>query len=201
MPWIDPRENDPDAWRASEPGEPAVRTVYERAYETAVPYERRDDVYRNGEAVTGEFRTREYEHAKVSYHLAVEGNGRVKLLAKGHLWGDDEVHQRFRAQYRRPGEPTDTEPFDDYHVWVRFRLGTVARRDGSLQFEPTDEKPSEKLRTLAWGSLFGPDRVRLAELELVRNPPLARYVLRERDQWAMIRDSLRYNPDAFTVGP
>lgn len=200
MPYIDPSETDPSAWGGDEGDERPLRTVYERAHATPVPYERDDLLVRHGDALTEAFRTREYEHARVAYHLAVEADGRVKLLTKGHLWGGGERHQRFRAQYRRESEPSDTDPFTAYTAWIRFQFGTVGRSDGGLTFQP-DADATEVSRTLDWDDLFRSDQLRLAELELVRNPPLARYVLRDRGRWDAVRDSLRYSPEAFVVGP
>lgn len=201
MPWVDPTETDPATWGGSDAAtaEPCT-SVYERALSTPTPYERTDRLVLQGPSVTAEFRTREYDRVRVDYHLAVETSGRVKLLARGHLWGGGEPHQRFRAQYRRESEPTDTVPFDEYLAWTRFQFGTIHVDEGTLTFEPATEH-EETMRRLDWTELYAPDRLRLAELELVRNPGLARYVLRDRDEWRAVEDALRYNPEAFAIGP
>jgi hypothetical protein len=49
--------------------------------------------------------------------------------------------------------------------------------------------------------MYSSDQLRLAEAELVRNPPLARHVLRERELYDDVRYALRYNPEAFDRGP
>lgn len=202
MPWIDPHESAAEQWAGADSDVPGPkRSVYERAHETGVPFERDDDLRLSGSSVTEEFRTRDYTYAHVTYHLAVERDGRVKLLSKGHLWGNGEEHQRFRAQYRREGEPTDTDPFETYRVWMRYQFGTVSRDDdGTVDFQPT-ERVKEHSRELAWPEMYSSAQLRVAELELVRNPALARYVLRERGLWRDVQDAFRYNTQAFAVGP
>ena len=49
--------------------------------------------------------------------------------------------------------------------------------------------------------MYSADQLRLAEAELVRNPPLARYALSQKGIWEDVRDTLRYNPDAFDRRP
>lgn len=200
MPWVDPDETDPEQWAGDETEERSRTSVYERALKTPRPFEREDKLLLQGPSVAEEFRTRGYERARVDYHFAVESDGRIKLLARGYLWGSDERHQRFRAQYRREGEPTESVPFDEYLAWMRYQFGTIEIEDGRLSFEADGDR-NERTRRLAWTELFAPDRLRLAELELVRNPALARYVLRDRGDWRDIEDALRYNPEAFGVGP
>lgn len=203
MPWIDPHETDAAAWTGGSEGrERELRTVCERAIQTPVPYQRSYHVHLHGAAVSTEFNSRAYDNAHLECTIAVEDSTRVKLLTKGHLWGDGEEHQRFRAQYRREPDPTDTVPFGEYSTWVRYQFGTVSRGDdGAVHFEIDPRGTHEETRVLAWENLFEIDQLRLAEGELVRNPPFARYVLRERDDWDAVRDALRYDPDAFAVGP
>ncbi|WP_335999660.1 hypothetical protein [Halorientalis halophila] len=201
MPWVDPHETDPETWGGSAAAANRPCTpVYERALSTRPPFERTDKLVLHGPAVTEEFRTRGYESVRVDYHLAVEADGRVKLLARGHLWGGDEPHQRFRAQYRRESEPTDTVPFDEYLAWTRYQFGTIDVEDGTLSFEPEGDR-EEETRRLDWTDLYASARLRMAELELIRNPGLARYALRDLGEWRDVEDALRYNPDAFAVGP
>ena len=200
MPWVDPHETDPEQWAGDAATDRSSASVYERALDTGRPFERTDKLVLQGSSVAEEFRTRGYERARIDYHLAVESDGRVKLLARGHLWGGDEPHQRFRAQYRREGEPTDTVPFDEYLTWTRYQYGTIDVEGGRLTFEAESDR-QERMRRLDWADLYAPDRLRLAELELVRNPALARYVLRDRGDWRDVADALRYNPEAFAVRP
>jgi hypothetical protein len=49
--------------------------------------------------------------------------------------------------------------------------------------------------------MYSSDQLRLAEAELVRNPPLARYALVTQGLWADVRDAFRYNPEAFASPP
>ena len=201
-PWIDPNETDPETW-TGEPARPsATRSVYERAHDTTLPYERTEALTLSGPDIAEEFDTRAYDNVKLHYNIAVDADGRVKLLSKGHLWGNEETHQRFRVQYRRRPEPTDVAPFEEYSVWMRFRRGTVDRTpDGGISFEPDPTQTEEQTLTLAWPDLYSTDQIRIAEAELVRNPPLARYALQTLDLWEDVRDALRYNPDAFERSP
>jgi hypothetical protein len=200
-PWIDPDETDRETWAGSSEHRPATKTVYERATDTVTPYEREDDVYVHGPDVAEEFHAADYTHARLHFHVAVDVQDRTKVLVKGHLWGDDEVHHRFRTQYRRAGEPTETAPFDEYRVWQRTQRGTVSRDGDGIAFEPDDGSTRERTMTLDWPALYSSDQLRIAEAELVRNPPLARYVLAEQDLWEEVRDAFRYNPEAFDRSP
>jgi hypothetical protein len=200
-PWIDPEETDPATW-TGEPETPSgSATVYERAHGTTIPYERRDDLTVWGPDVAAEFRTAAFDHARLHYHVAVDSKGRVKLLSTGHLWGHEETHRRFRIQYRRAAEPTDVPPFTEYTAWTRFETGTVGNDGDGLQFEPDPDRTEERTLTLSWPAMYSSDQLRLAEAELVRNPPLARHVLRERELYDDVRYALRYNPEAFDRGP
>ena len=201
MPWFDPEENRREAWDGAPDTPDGFKPTYERAVDTGWPYERSDQVKVGPPHVGDAFRTRQYTHARAYYQLAVEPNGRVKLVARGHLWGDDEDHQQFRAQYRRAAEPTDTEPFGEYVAWMRYQFGTVSREDGDLQFVPDEDRTEEEVRDLSWTEFFRPEQLRMAELELVRNPAFARHVLTERGEWDEVCTALRYNPDAFDTSP
>lgn len=200
-PWIDPDETARETWTGESDRNRGSRSVYERAHATTLPYERREDFTVAGPDVAAEFRSSEYDHAKLHYHIGVDANGRVKLLSKGHLWGNEETHRRFRIQYRRAAEPTDTLPFEEYTAWMRFQTGTVSRERGEIQFDPDRTQTEERTLTLEWPEMYSSDQIRVAEAELVRNPPLARYALLTLGLWEAVRDTLRYNPDAFDVGP
>lgn len=201
-PWIDPNETDPERWTGEPTSQSTQRSVYERAHGTPLPYERTETLALSGPDVADEFDTKAYDKVKLHYHIGVDVEGRVKLLSKGHLWGAEERHQRFRVQYRRPPEPTPAEPFEEYSAWMRYRQGTVDRDpDGSLSFDSNPAQTEEKTLSLAWPELYSTDQIRIAEAELVRNPPLARYALKTLDLWADVRDVLRYKPDAFARPP
>lgn len=203
----DPADRDPKAWRGAERFEDirtgaATRSVLERAHGTAVPYQDEDDELLTDERLFEEFRSREYTRVRVHYNCGVEANGRIKLFTQGHFWGGDDEHQRFKAQYRRAPPPTETVPFDTYEVWMRFQYGTVERVDGgTVEFRPDTERTGEELRELPYEELYTPVQQRLVELELVRNPPLARHVLMEQDRWEDDAAWLRYDPDAFDIPP
>jgi hypothetical protein len=205
-PWLNPSDSHRQKWAGTEPDatRPAPEmqhTVYERAVETSVPYSRRETITLKGEGVTEQFNSTEYVRAKVRYDIAVDSDHRTKIVSSGHLWGEKPTHQRYRAQYRREGPPTETVPFESYDSWMRYQTGTVERKaDGDLGFD-ADTKPQERTRTLDWDEMYPSDRLRIIEAELVRNPGLARYRLREQDIWAEACEILRYNPDAFDIGP
>lgn len=200
-PWIDPDETDRETWTGESNRQTASRSVYERAHATSLPYERRDDVLLSGPHVAAEFENAAFDHAKLHYRIGVDTEGRVKLLSKGHLWGSEETHQRFRIQYRRPPEPTETPPFEVYTAWVRFQTGTVSRSEDTLSFDPNPTKTRENSFTLAWPKMYSADQLRIAEAELVRNPALARYALVAHGLWDDVCDTFRYNPDAFERSP
>lgn len=200
--WIDPKERDGTVW--GEDDDPRrgddVRDVVERAHYTAIPYEFRHDVSYGPRVVEAEFEDLDYRHARLLYHGSLQANGRVKVLVKGHLWGEDERHLRFRSQFRREAPPTKTVPFGEYTVWSRYRYGTVRRNDG-ISFEPDDDGTTEELVERPWSEIRSPTQYRIAELELVRNPALSRYVLKDRGEWEDLRGHFRWYPGAFEHPP
>lgn len=200
-PWIDAREARRERWDRSVPRTAdSLRSVVERATETALPYRRSGEITFGPPHVQEEFEDRAYQHARLDFDASIEANRRVKLLVKGHLWGDDEHHRRLRAQYRRSAPPTETVPFGDYRRWVRYQNGEIHREDGGLTFEPAGE-PRESTERLPWSDLVSPVQWLLVELELIRNPPFARYRLAEQDRWGSFSDLFRYHTGAFSVGP
>lgn len=177
-----------------------VRGVVERAHYTAIPYEFRHDVAYGPRVVTTEFADQDYRHARLLYHGSLQADGRTKLLVEGDLWGECERHMRFRAQFRREAPPAGTVPFGTYAMWSRYRFGTVRREDG-ISFEPAQDGTTEELTERSWSSIRTPTQFRLAELELVRNPALSRYVLRNRGEWGEFRGYFRWHPGAFEHPP
>ncbi|QIO22336.1 hypothetical protein [Haloarcula sp. JP-L23] len=203
--WVDPDETDPATWRGSGPHDDLRRgedvgSVLERAARTPLPYQYEEDRHYS-EAVAEIFRTSQFSNARVVYNCGIDAHRRIKVLTRGLLWGGGEDHQRFKAQYRRPPSPTETVPFGEYTVWTRFQYGHIVRTDDGVTFSPGDSAPEEKLETLAWADLYEPVRQRLVELELVRNPPFAKYRLQELDEWEEYRTQFRYDADAFALGP
>lgn len=203
--WVDPEEADPTQWRGAGPHDDLRRgaetvSVLERARRTPLPYQYELDIH-HADGVAEQFRSSEYEHARIVYNSGVDAKRRIKLLTRGVLWGGDETHQRFQAQYRRPPPPTETIPFEEYTVWTRYQYGTIERTDDGLTFTASEANPDETLRELDWATLFDPVRERLAELELIRNPPFGKYRLEELDEWAAYRARFQYDPGTFAVGP
>ena len=203
--WVDPDEADPAQWRGAGPHDDLRRgagtvSVLERARRTPLPYQYETAVHHT-DGVAEQFRSSAYDHARIVYNSGVDARRRIKLLTRGVLWGGDETHQRFQAQYRRPPPPTETVPFGEYTVWTRYQYGTIERTDDGVTFTASEANPDESLRELDWATLFDPVRERLAELELVRNPPFGKYRLEELDEWAAYRTRFQYDPDAFAIGP
>lgn len=204
-----PGSDDPraEAWGGSSGPErrgDEVRTVPERAVETAAPYRRRGAVSPSGPALAEQFRSREYRYASLEYDATLLSRGGLKLLVKGTLWGSDDRDQRYRVLHRRDPEPTESVPFDEYRTWVRYQYGDVADGatpdDGVPPFAPETEATDDSM-TLSWSELFPLHRRLLIELELARNPAFAEYRLRELDEWDDARDRLKWDREAFTVGP
>lgn len=203
--WFDPDESDPTQWRGRGPYDDLRRgedmlSVLQRATKTSLPYQYEVDVHHTND-VAEQFRTRAYSNARVVYNCGVDVKHRIKLLTRGLLWGNAEPHQRFQAQYRRSAPPSDSVPLGTYTVWMRYQYGTIQRTEDGVTFVAADEDAEETLRALDWDDLYDPVKERLAELELVRNPPFARYRLEERDEWEAYRTRFRYDPDAFSLGP
>ncbi|GGK69458.1 hypothetical protein [Haloarcula sebkhae] len=203
--WIDPDETDPAQWRQTGPHDELRRgtemiSVAERAVQTAIPYQYEIKIHHT-DNVADQFRTSEYEHARVTYNSSIDREKRIKLLTRGVLWGGDEDHQRFQVQYRRPPPPAETVPFGTYSAWSRYQYGSIEETDDGVTFTPADEELGESLRDLDWEAMFDPVQERLVELELVRNPAFAKYRLEQMDEWTTYRTRFRYDPDVFGVGP
>ncbi|MFC7077525.1 hypothetical protein [Haloarcula halophila] len=203
--WVDPDETDPETWRGRATDGPArggseCFSILQRARKTPLPYQYEEDVH-HGEELREQFQRRAYTDARVVYNGGVDVERRIKLLSRGVLWGGPDTNQRFQAQYRRVGPPTESIPFEEYTVWSRFQYGVIERTDDGVTFVADDSEPEEQVRSLDWDELYEPVRQRLVELELVRNPPFARYRLRELDEWDDYRAQLRYDTDAFGFRP
>ncbi|MFB6280802.1 MAG: hypothetical protein ABEH40_02145 [Haloferacaceae archaeon] len=202
MPWIDASESDPARWRGGRGGEPAppsddaepMSSTVARAHRAPRPFRCRTTV-RVGGALRPD--ARNYDRAALHFDGAVTGAGRLKLVAYGYLWEGTDPDRRFRAQYRREAPPTETVPFREYTVWRRYQYGTVADPRGDVEFVPDGKVRTVAAKPIKWPALPGPVQLRLAELELVRNPHLARYVLRDLDLWEAVDGFFRWDPAAF----
>lgn len=203
--WLDPREAAPSLWQGKRRGETPDRSVAdaesmapttERAHRTATPFRYRETV-RVGGALESEAGPRDYDRAAIHFDGGVTEAGQVKLVAFGYLWDGLLPDQRFRAQYRREAPPTDTVPFDAYTVWRRYQYGEVTGAPGDVELVPDCPVRTLDSKPVKWTAIPGPIRLRLAELELVRNPPLARYVLRELGVWGAVDGYFRWDPRAF----
>ena len=95
--------------------------------------------------------------------------------------------------FSRAADPTDSVP---YERWLRFQRGDVSG-DEYIHFEPTAGAVEEERTREEWDDLDWATRIRLAELELVRNEPFARYRLQEHGEWVAVSGTLRWKPTAF----
>lgn len=126
--------------------------------------------------------------------------GTLKLTARGYRWEGSADDMRFKSLFSRASDPTDTVPFDTYERWLRFQRGDVSDfEDGDeyIRFEPTAGAVAEERARREWDDLNWATRIGLAELDLVRNEPFARYRLQERDEWVAVSGTLRWKPTAF----
>jgi len=202
--WVDPKETTAEAWvgaaadDSSEPTSPAA-SVVERATRTRYPIQYTDGAFLTPAAAeSGGLNAGGY--ARVQFNCAVDGRGTIKLTARGYQWGGDGPDRRFKALYTREADPTDTIPFGTYERWRRSQHGTVDGFEGGdeyVDFDPSEGTIEETREECPWETLWDAVRLRLVELELVRNTPFARYRLREHEKWAEIGGTLRWKPTAF----
>lgn len=202
MVWIDPHESDASAWAgtADPPPEPIAPTM-ERAHDAGPRVSYQDAVSLGPEELSDEFPASGYRHAYFQFDLDLRFDTTIRLLSRGYVWDGSEPDQRFRVLYRRPASPTRTVPCGQYAVWTRFQYGCVTgvhRED--VSFSGRDEPEDEK-RLVSWSELQEPIRVRLAELELARNPPFAKYRLEAIEAWADMDAAIRWRPHAFGERP
>jgi len=200
--WIDPKHSDAGEWSGSSAdsgGERERRPIRERAFHTPLPFQYETDV---GYAALDDFAVGDasFRCAKLRFNGGVTRTREVKLTADGFLWERSALPSpglRFKAQVTREGPPTDTEPFGEYELWIRSRRGTVEDAD-PVRFS-AGGRPRKTGRTVErFERLPTPTRSRLAELELVRNQPLAEYALRTREEWDDYATQLRFMRHAFT---
>ncbi|WP_251329134.1 hypothetical protein [Haloplanus pelagicus] len=202
--WIDPKETAAGTWGTSEvpsdtSGSPAV-PVIERAVGTRYPIQYADGAFLTPKTAEGTDVPGPGGYARLQFNCAVDGAGTIKLTARGYRWGDDESAMRFKSLFSREPTPTETIPFESYERWLRSQHGVVkgfVEGDEYIDFEPAEEEIEEGRDQCAWADLRWAVRLRLAELELVRNPAFARYRLQERDEWEAVRGTLRWKPTAF----
>jgi hypothetical protein len=197
--WVDPKETAADAWGGVDDEELAAApspaaSVIERAVSTRRPTQYTDGTYLTPASEGTD------DYARIQFNCAVDRAGTVRLTARGYRWGGTESDRRFKSLFMREADPTDTVPFDTYERWLRFQRGEVTNfEDGDeyIHFEPTEGAVEEGREDCEWERLRWAVRIRLAELELVRNAPFARYRLQERGEWEAIRGTLRWKPTAF----
>lgn len=199
MVWIDSHDADPAAWGAREnrpPPDPIPPTM-ERAHDASPQLSYQDAVSLGPEELADEFPDAGYRHAYFQFDLDLRFDTTIRLLSRGYVWDGSAPDQRFRVLYRRPASPTTTVPCGKYAVWTRFQYGRVTdvQRDG-IAFKGRKD-PEDGKRLVPWSKLQEPIRIRLAELELARNPPFAKYRLEELDAWEDVDTAIRWRPHAF----
>jgi len=202
--WVDPKETAAGAWGgvdddSTAPAPSPTVPVMERAVAARPPIQYTDGAYL-APAAEGADGTDRDSYARVQFNCAVNRAGTIKLTGRGYRWGGEESAVRFKSLFTREADPTETVPFDTYERWLRLQRGEVTGfEDGDeyIHFEPTEGAIEEGRKQRAWAELRWAVRLRLAELELVRNAPFARYRLQERDEWETIRGTLRWKPTAF----
>ncbi|MFB6196561.1 MAG: hypothetical protein ABEI80_10350 [Haloplanus sp.] len=202
--WVDPKETSGDRWgvlsderRASGAPTPATPAI-DRAVAATPPIQ-----YADGAFVTptvDEHPAVADGYARVEFNCAVTRPGRLKLVIRGYHWDGDGAGRRFKSLLSREAPPTDTLPFDTYDRWLRDQRGEVVgyeEGDEYIDFRPDGDSTKERRDQRDWETLWRSVRLRLVELELVRNAPFARYLLRERGRWDEFRGVLRWKPTAF----
>jgi hypothetical protein len=202
--WVDPKETAVDAWGGVDEEEMAAapspaESVIERAVSARRPIQYTDGAYLMPTSGGADGAERD-GYARIQFNCAVDRAGAIRLTARGYRWGGTESDRRFKSLFTRAAEPTDTVPFDTYERWLRFQRGDVTGfEDGDeyITFEPADGAVEEGREQREWEHLRWAVRIRLAELELVRNAPFARYRLQERGEWDAVRGTLRWKPTAF----
>lgn len=199
--WIDPHDSR-SGW-GRDRGETLperIRPTVERAHEAAVPYQYRERRAFDGTLADVTVDGVEYTSAEYVVNGGVTADREVKLHARGLLWRADapDRARRFKLQVRRAAPPTDTLPYGEYEVWQRYQFGrvTVDEVEGP-SFEPEDGSSRTSRSVAAFGDLLEPVRLHVSELELVRNPPFARYRLQERGRWEAYGAVFRWKADAF----
>jgi hypothetical protein len=200
--WVDPKETAAGAWGdaaadAPEPSASPAAPVVERAHATRYPIQYADGAFLTPSTMPG---VESSGYARLQFNCAVDGAGTIKLTARGYRWGGDGPDVRFKSLLSREPEPTETLPIGTYERWHRSQDGIVSgfeAGDEYIDFEPEDGTTEEGRERREWGRLRWAVRLRLAELELIRNAAFARYRLRECDEWEAVRGTLRWKPTAF----
>ncbi|EMA42625.1 hypothetical protein [Halobiforma nitratireducens] len=207
--WIDPKPQSAEEWGTNTRREKLradewavlddvgpIEDTLERALAVELPYQDSERVrYRRTDLGLDDD---PYTDGRAIVDGGVTDAEQIKLMARGYLWNGEAVvdnGERFKIQVRRPGSPDGIDPFREYEIWYRYQPGTITT-ELEREFEPTE--PSEtKRRTVDFEDVPEPLCHHLAKLELIRNPPFARHVLREHGWWTEYAEPLRWDPAAF----
>ncbi|ELZ29882.1 hypothetical protein C474_12636 [Halogeometricum pallidum JCM 14848] len=200
--WLDPRDDAAWGGVADEPARPdPVAPTLERAHAVTLPYRFSETRTYYETLADLEIDGRAYTSAEVTVVGGVTRDRTLKLHVRGYLWqeaGPAPNAYRFQSQVTREASPTETVPFDTYHTWHRSQRGTVTHDGVVADFVPDEGTEATERDHRAFGDLFEPLRMALAELELVRNPQFASYVLRETDRWEAYGAVFRWHANAFS---
>ncbi|MFB6128004.1 MAG: hypothetical protein ABEJ79_12025 [Halolamina sp.] len=199
MAWVDPKEHREGNWCPSEP--PPSRDTVARAVDAGRPFRFSASRHYPGTFPPVTLDGYTFRGADVSVDGKVGANGEVQIHARGYLWTErpasPRVGRRFKILVRRPEPPCDTTPFGTYEVWERRRYGSLRVADDGVDFRPDPRTTGEGRGQKEFEQVPDSLKLHIAELELVRNPPFAAHMLRERDAWTRFRSAFQYHPDAF----
>ena len=204
--WVDPKESATEDW-AGRAGDsdgddsPSVRSVRDRAFHTSLPFQYDTVVSFRGTLTGHDVQGTTYRWGKLRLNGGVTRSKALKFSADGYLWRSSGVPVeglRFKAQVTRESPPTDTEPFGEYEVWLRSQTGRVVTTDGRPTFEADDTSLTTNRTTESFDALPETTKIRIAELELVRNQPLATYALGVREEWGEYATHFQFMPSAFS---
>lgn len=201
--WLNPRDSGAAAWGAAEEDPvrpPRIAPTLERAHAASVPYRFSETRTYYGTLADLEIDGETYSSAEVTVVGGVTRTRALKLHVRGYLWratGGASNAYRFQSQVVRERPPTDSVPFGAYEMWHRNQRGTVDDDEVVVEFDPDEGTESTERREQAFEDLFEPLRIHVAELELVRNPQFAAYVLERTDRWEEYGAVFRWHADAF----
>lgn len=201
--WIDPKEGTAKGW-AGETGEsddPSSRSVRERAHYTELPFQYDAVVHYDGTLDDFVIGGTTYRWGKLRFNGGVTETKTLKLSADGYLWRQSDTPTdglRFKAQVTREGPPTDTEPFGEYDLWIRSKSGRLTMGNDAPGFTPDETDLTTGRLAKRFDRFPATTGVRIAELELVRNQPLAEYALESRGEREEFVNHFRFMPRAFS---
>lgn len=202
--WIDPKESRTgwDERQEPEPMPAHVEPTRERAAAVDVPYQYKEHRGYQGTLWGVTVGGVTYTSGDLKVNAGVTSDRTLKLHARGVLWRDDVETdgraRRFKLQVVRGPPVTDTVPYGTYEVWERHQFGDVTVDEVTgPSFSPEPDTTGTSRERVAFEDLLEPTKLRVSELELVRNTPFAAYRLEERDCWEEYGAVFRWKGNAF----